>query len=54
MIEEVIVYMGEEKIPPEKMKNYICINEYVIELVNEVYYKIYPEKKLSTINGSLK
>lgn len=45
MIEEVEVFLGNEKIEPSEMKNYICINEYVSEIVNEVYYKSFPEKK---------
>lgn len=45
MIGEVVVYMGEKKIKPEYMKNYICINEYISEVVNEIYYKYYPERK---------
>ncbi len=45
MIGEVVVYMGEKKIKPEDMKNYICINEYISEVVNEIYYKYYPERK---------
>ena len=43
MIEEVEVYMGEKKISPEEVKNYICTNDYVSELVNEVYYKFRPK-----------
>lgn len=45
MIEEVEVFLGEKKIEPSEMKNYICINEYISEIVNEVYYKYYPERK---------
>lgn len=45
MIEKVEVYMGEKKLRPEEIKNYICTNEYVSDVVNEVYYKYYPERK---------
>ena len=34
----VTVYMGDKKLEKEDYKNYICISEYVINLVNEVYY----------------
>lgn len=34
----VTVYMGDKKLEKEEYKNYICISEYVINLVNEVYY----------------
>lgn len=46
MIEEVEVYMGEKKLRPDEIKNYICINEHVSEVVNEVYYKYYPECRI--------
>lgn len=45
MIDEVEVFLGNEKIEPNDLKNYICISEYVSEIVNEVYYKYYPERK---------
>lgn len=45
MIEEVEVYLGEKKLKPNEIKNYICINEYISEIVNEVYYKYHPERK---------
>ena len=34
----VTVYMGDKKLEKEDYKNYICVSEYVINLVNEVYY----------------
>lgn len=34
----VTVYMGDKKLEKEEYKNYICISEYVINLVDEVYY----------------
>ena len=30
--------MGDKKLKKEDYKNYICVSEYVINLVNEVYY----------------
>ncbi|MCD8372992.1 MAG: hypothetical protein LUD27_06815 [Clostridia bacterium] len=34
----VTVYMGDKKLKKEDYKNYICVSEYVVNLVNEVYY----------------
>lgn len=34
----VTVYMGDKRLEKEDYKNYICVNEYAINLVNEVYY----------------
>ena len=34
----VTIYMGDKKLEKEDYKNYICTSEYVINLVNEVYY----------------
>ena len=45
MIEEIEVFLGNKKIEPCEIKNYICINEYISEVVNEVYYNYYPERK---------
>lgn len=45
MIEKVEVFLGEKKLKPSELKNYICINDYISEIVNEVYYKNYPEKR---------
>lgn len=45
MIEEVEVYLGERKLSPDEIKNYICTNDYVSELVNEVYYKYHSNRK---------
>ncbi len=30
--------MGDKKLERKDFKNYICVSEYVINLVNEVYY----------------
>lgn len=35
---KVTVYMGDKKLKKEEYKNYICTSEYVINLVDEVYY----------------
>lgn len=32
------VYMGSKKLQKGEYKNYICVSDYVSELVNEVYY----------------
>lgn len=45
MIEKIEVFMGDTKLKPNEMKNYMCINDYVSDIVNEVYYKYYPERK---------
>ena len=45
MIEEVEIFMGDNKIKLNDLKNYICINEYISDIVNEIYYKYYPERK---------
>jgi hypothetical protein len=45
MIDKVEVFMGEKKLQPSEYKNYICVNEYISEVVNDVYYKYYPDKK---------
>lgn len=45
MIEQVEVFMGDIKLKPNEIKNYICINSYISEIVNEIYYKYYPERK---------
>ena len=34
----VTIYMGDKKLEKEDYKNYICVSEYVINLVNQVYY----------------
>ncbi len=39
--------MGDKKLKKEDFKKYICVSEYVINLVNEVYYnKIEEYKKI--------
>ena len=30
--------MGDKKLEKKDYKNYICVSDYVINLVNEVYY----------------
>ncbi len=45
MIEKVEVFMGDKKLKANEVKNYVCINDYVSDIVNEVYYKYYPERK---------
>lgn len=45
MIEEVEIFIGDNKIKLNDLKNYICINEYISDIVNEIYYKYYPERK---------
>ena len=34
----VTVYMGNKRLQKEEYKNYICVSDYVANLVNEVYY----------------
>ena len=34
----ITVYMGDKKLEKEDYKNYICVSEYVRNLVDEVYY----------------
>lgn len=34
----ITVYMGDKKLEKEDYKNYICVSEYVKNLVDEVYY----------------
>ncbi|MFR2461964.1 MAG: hypothetical protein ACLTAN_08945 [Christensenellaceae bacterium] len=34
----ISVYMGGKKLQKGEYKNYICVSDYVSELVNEVYY----------------
>ena len=34
----ISVYMGNKKLQKGEYKNYICVSDYVSELVNEVYY----------------
>ena len=34
----VSVYMGNKRLRKEEYKKYICVSEYVANLVNEVYY----------------
>ena len=47
----ISVYMGGKKLQKGEYKNYICVSDYVSELVNEVYYSKIDEynrrKKLS-------
>ena len=47
----ISVYMGGKKLQKSEYKNYICVSDYVSELVNEVYYSKIDEynrrKKLS-------
>ena len=33
----ISVYMGGKKLQKGEYKNYICVSDYVSELVNEVY-----------------
>ena len=55
----ISVYMGGKKLQKGEYKNYICVSDYVSELVNEVYYSKIDEynrrKKLSgTTTGEWK
>lgn len=55
----ISVYMGGKKLKKGEYKNYICVSDYVSELVNEVYYSKIDEynrrKKLSgTTTGERK
>ena len=55
----ISVYMGGKKLQKGEYKNYICVSDYVSELVNEVYYSKIAEynrrKKLSgTTTGERK
>ena len=34
----VTVYMGNKRLRKEEYKKYICVSDYVANLVNEVYY----------------
>ena len=34
----ISVYMGNKKLQKGEYKNYICVSDYVSEVVNEVYY----------------
>ena len=34
----VSVYMGNKRLRKEEYKKYICVSDYVANLVNEVYY----------------
>ena len=34
----ITVFMGDKKLEKEDYKRYICVSDYVINLVNEVYY----------------
>lgn len=36
---EVNIYLGENKIEKDKIKNYKCVSSVVKEAVNEVYYR---------------
>lgn len=35
----VTIYMGDKKLEKDEHKKYVCTSEYVINLVNEVYYE---------------
>ncbi len=48
MIDRIDIFMGEEPIKPSEIKNYICVSDYVCDLVNDVYYKILFTKKSMT------
>ena len=55
----ISVYMGGKKLQKGEYKNYICVSDYVSELVNEEYYSKIDEynrrKKLSgTTTGERK
>ena len=55
----ISVNMGGKKLQKSEYKNYICVSDYVSELVNEVYYSKIDEynrrKKLSgTTTGERK
>ena len=41
----ITIYMGDQKLTQEDFKRYICVSEYVINLVNEVYYSKVEEIK---------
>lgn len=46
----VNVYMGDKKLEEEDFKNYICISQFVSDLVNEVYYSYINSNSGSTEN----
>ena len=35
----ITIYMGDKKLQKDEHKKYVCTSEYVINLVNEVYYE---------------
>lgn len=36
---KIRIFMGDEEITHDDIKNFICVCPYVAELVNEVYYR---------------
>lgn len=49
----ISVYMGGKKLQKSEYKNYICVSDYVSELVNEVYYsKIDEYNRRKTLSGA--
>lgn len=49
----ISVYMGGKKLQKGEYKNYICVSDYVSELVNEVYYsKIDEYNKRKKLSGA--
>ena len=43
---EVIVYMGNERLGREDYGKYICVSQFVGNIVNEVYYKYTKDKNI--------
>ena len=49
----ISVYMGGKKLQKSEYKNYICVSDYVSELVNEVYYsKIDEYNRRKNLSGA--
>lgn len=49
----ISVYMGGKRLQKGEYKNYICVSDYVSELVNEVYYsKIDEYNKRKKLSGA--
>ena len=46
----VNVYMGDKKLEEKDFKNYICISQFISDLVNEVYYSYISSNSDSTEN----
>ncbi|MGN1053022.1 MAG: hypothetical protein ACI4SH_06530 [Candidatus Scatosoma sp.] len=50
----VNVYMGNKRLRKEEYKKYICVSDYVINLVNEVYYNKIDEFKKKALEKQKK